>query len=114
MKPPPCQLAATVEVPVARSSTAITLSPGLPAPFSVADQEIMVWVTSWGARAALPVIEQMVRPALNDERLVVRYQPIIDISTGHVARVEALVRIHGNDGVVSRTGSSTWLRRPAC
>jgi hypothetical protein len=49
MKPPPVQLATTVEVPVKRSRTATRLSPGVPGDPRVADHEIAVWVTSWGA-----------------------------------------------------------------
>src|SRR5438105_13069395 len=56
MKPPPDHLAATVEVPVNKSSTAMRLVPavlGLP---WVADQEIMVWVAScgWKLPALMP------------------------------------------------------------
>ena len=48
MKLPPDQLAAMVEVPVNRSSTAITLVPPAVGEPCVACQEIIVWVTSWG------------------------------------------------------------------
>ena len=37
--------------------------------------------------------ERMLRRAIDEERLGVRYQPIIDLSTGRVVSVEALVRI---------------------
>jgi EAL domain-containing protein (putative c-di-GMP-specific phosphodiesterase class I) len=49
-------------------------------------------------------IEQMTRQAMNEDRLVVRYQPIIDLTTGHVTRVEALVRIQGPDGLIYPDG----------
>jgi hypothetical protein len=59
MKAPPVQVAATVEVPVKRSSTPITLSPGVPGPPWVADHEMVVCVTSCGIPA--PVIVQIAR-----------------------------------------------------
>jgi diguanylate cyclase (GGDEF)-like protein/PAS domain S-box-containing protein len=39
--------------------------------------------------------EQMLRHALKDDHLRVHYQPIIDLTTGHVVAAEALVRIQG-------------------
>ena len=48
MKLPPDQVAATVEVPLNRSRTAMTLVPALPGLPWVAYQEIIVWVTSSG------------------------------------------------------------------
>src|ERR1700682_4229971 len=59
MKAPPVQLAATVEGPVNRSSTPMTLSPGVPGLPWVADHEIVVCVTSCGIPA--PVIVQIGR-----------------------------------------------------
>lgn len=63
MKPPPDQLAATVLVPVKRSSTAMTLVPAVPGLPCVADHEIIVWVTSWGEKLP-PLIPHRVRGAL--------------------------------------------------
>ena len=66
MKPPPDQVAATVDVPVNRSSTAITLVPGASTPPWVAYQEIMVWVTRTGWKVP-PLIPQSVRGAFASE-----------------------------------------------
>ena len=45
--------------------------------------------------------ERMVRRALDEDRLVVEYQPIIDLRTGQVRGVEALVRIQDpEEGIV--------------
>src|SRR5712664_4474232 len=63
MKPPPDQVAATVEVPVKRSSTATTLVPALLGLPWVADHEIIVWVTSCGWNDP-PLIPQSVRGTL--------------------------------------------------
>src|SRR5256886_5386173 len=63
MKPPPDQVAATVEVPEKRSSTAITLVPDVPGLPCVADHEIIVCVTSCGWKDP-PLIPQSVRGAL--------------------------------------------------
>ncbi len=46
MNEPPDQVAATVELPVNTSRAATTLSPAAPGLPSVADHEIVVWVTS--------------------------------------------------------------------
>ena len=46
MKPPPDQVAATVEMSLNRSRTAMTLVPAVPGLPWVAYHEIMVWVTS--------------------------------------------------------------------
>src|SRR5690242_1086349 len=59
MKPPPDQVAATVEVPLKRSRTAMTLVPELPGLPWVADHEIIVWVASWGWNEP-PLMPQMV------------------------------------------------------
>jgi diguanylate cyclase (GGDEF)-like protein/PAS domain S-box-containing protein len=45
-------------------------------------------------------IERTIRSAIDDDRLRVQYQPIVDLDTGHVARVEALVRIQERDRIV--------------
>ena len=66
MKPPPDHVAATVEVPVKRSRTAITLVPGASTLPLVAYQEIMVWVTSSGWKLP-PLIPQSVRGAFASE-----------------------------------------------
>jgi hypothetical protein len=55
MKPPPCQLAATDEVPVKRSRATITLAPGVPGLPSVADHDTLVWVTSCGCHEPVSV-----------------------------------------------------------
>src|SRR5258706_16479436 len=59
MNPPPDHLAATVELPVNRSRAATTLSPAAPGLPSVADHEIVVWVTSSAVHE--PVIVQIGR-----------------------------------------------------
>ena len=41
--------------------------------------------------------ERMLRRAIDEDRLRVRYQPIIDLRSGHVVSVEALVRIFDPD-----------------
>jgi len=41
--------------------------------------------------------ERMLRRALDEQRLVVEYQPIIDLRTGHATGAEALVRIRDAD-----------------
>src|SRR5947209_18924159 len=63
MKPPPDQVAATVEVPEKSASTAITLVPDVPGLPCVADHEIIVCVTSCGWKDP-PLIPQSVRGAL--------------------------------------------------
>src|SRR5260370_16505515 len=63
MKLPPDQVAATVDVPVKRSSTAITLVPGALGLPCVAYHEIIVCVTSSGWKAP-PLIPHRVRGAL--------------------------------------------------
>jgi diguanylate cyclase (GGDEF)-like protein/PAS domain S-box-containing protein len=40
------------------------------------------------------VTEQMLRRAIDEERLVVEYQPVVDLRTGRAVGAEALVRIH--------------------
>jgi diguanylate cyclase (GGDEF)-like protein/PAS domain S-box-containing protein len=43
------------------------------------------------------VTERMVRRALEEERIVVEYQPVVDMKSGHPIGAEALVRIHDPD-----------------
>src|SRR5580704_3582945 len=57
MNAPPDQVAATVVFPVNRSRNPITLSPAVLGVPSVADHEMVVWVTSCGVHA--PVIVQI-------------------------------------------------------
>ncbi|MCU1352447.1 MAG: diguanylate cyclase/phosphodiesterase with sensor(s) [Acidimicrobiales bacterium] len=45
-------------------------------------------------------IERMIRSAIDDDRLLVQYQPIIDLTSGQVCRYEALVRIQERDRLV--------------
>jgi EAL domain-containing protein (putative c-di-GMP-specific phosphodiesterase class I) len=40
-------------------------------------------------------VERMIRSAIDEDLLRVQYQPIIDLTTGHVVDAEALVRIQG-------------------
>jgi len=44
--------------------------------------------------------ERMIRSAIAEDRLRAHYQPIVDLATGQVVRVEALVRIQGPDGLI--------------
>src|SRR5712691_3040265 len=66
MKLPPDQVAAMVDVPVKRSSTAITLVPLAVGDPWLAYHEIIVWVTSCGWNAP-PLIPHSVRGALGVE-----------------------------------------------
>ncbi|MEA3020088.1 MAG: hypothetical protein QOI47_1612 [Actinomycetota bacterium] len=45
-------------------------------------------------------VERMIRSAILEDRLRVQYQPIVELTTGHVVRVEALVRIQEDARVV--------------
>jgi diguanylate cyclase (GGDEF)-like protein/PAS domain S-box-containing protein len=45
-------------------------------------------------------VEQMIRSAINEDRLRVQYQPIVELPAGHIVRVEALVRIQDENEVV--------------
>lgn len=51
------------------------------------------------------VTERMVRRAMHERRLVVEYQPIIDLRAGGFVGVEALVRIHDPDHGLLQPGS---------
>ena len=85
MKPPPVQVAATVEVPVNRSRTPTTLTPGAPGDPCVADHEIEVCVTSCGDQE--PVIVQMgrgLRASVTSARIGV-VEPCITNSASWVA-----------------------------
>jgi diguanylate cyclase (GGDEF)-like protein len=46
------------------------------------------------------IARRMLQAALDDGRIVVHYQPVIDLSTGAVAGFEALARIAGHDGSI--------------
>ncbi len=46
------------------------------------------------------VTERLLRRALEDERIVVQYQPIVDLRSGRPVATEALLRILGTDGVL--------------
>src|SRR5258708_38339460 len=59
MNAPPDHVAATVVLPVNRSRNPITLSPAADGPPSVADHEIVVWVTSSRCCVHGPVIVQI-------------------------------------------------------
>ncbi|WP_426571151.1 putative bifunctional diguanylate cyclase/phosphodiesterase [Aquihabitans sp. McL0605] len=48
--------------------------------------------------------EQVLRDALEHDRLEVHYQPIIDLADGHLAATEALLRIRGEDGGLELPG----------
>jgi hypothetical protein len=85
MNPPPVQVTATVELPVNRSSTPTTLSPGALGDPCVADQEIEVCVTSCGDQE--PVIVQMgrgLRASVTSARIGV-VEPCITSSASWVA-----------------------------
>src|SRR5207245_2145592 len=62
MKPPPDQVAATVEMSLNRSRTAMTLVPAVPGLHWVAYHEIRVWVTSCGWRRGQVARSQCTRP----------------------------------------------------
>lgn len=44
--------------------------------------------------------QKKLQSALDDHRVVVYYQPVVDLSTGHVAGFEALARIAEQDGTI--------------
>jgi diguanylate cyclase (GGDEF)-like protein len=46
------------------------------------------------------IAQRMLESALDDRRIIVYYQPIIDLATGGIAGFEALVRIAANDGSI--------------
>ncbi len=46
------------------------------------------------------VAQQMLQSALDERRVIVHYQPVIELATGHVAGFEALARIAERDGSV--------------
>lgn len=48
--------------------------------------------------------EQILREALDHERLVVHHQPIVDLATGEVRGAEALLRLRGADGSLELPG----------
>jgi diguanylate cyclase (GGDEF)-like protein len=49
-------------------------------------------------------VRQMLQSALDDHRVIVHYQPVIDLSTGDVAGFEALARIVAHDGSILPPG----------
>ena len=61
--------------------------------------------------------ERMLRRAIDEDRLRVEYQPIIDLRTGDTVAAEALVRVWDPDAVASSSPprrSSRSPRRPGC
>ena len=44
--------------------------------------------------------QRMLQSALDDGRVIVYYQPVVDLSSGHVAGFEALARIAEHDGTI--------------
>jgi EAL domain-containing protein (putative c-di-GMP-specific phosphodiesterase class I) len=48
--------------------------------------------------------EQVLRDALENQRLEVHYQPIVDLATGETAATEALLRVRGDDGGLELPG----------
>ena len=52
-----------------------------------------------GARRRLDV-EQRLRAAIDEHRVVVHYQPIVDVPTGRMVAVESLVRLRAQDGTL--------------
>jgi diguanylate cyclase (GGDEF)-like protein/PAS domain S-box-containing protein len=46
------------------------------------------------------VAQQMLESALADDRVIVHYQPIVDLGSGEIAGFEALVRITASDGTI--------------
>jgi diguanylate cyclase (GGDEF)-like protein/PAS domain S-box-containing protein len=51
------------------------------------------------------VTERMLRRALDEQRLVVEYQPVVDLRSGHAVGAEALVRIRDPEGGLLRPES---------
>src|SRR5439155_18455393 len=51
------------------------------------------------------VTERMLRRAIDQDRLVVEYQPIIDLAAGTLVGVEALSRIRGADDRLVQPGA---------
>ena len=50
-------------------------------------------------------VENMLRQAIEDDALVVHYQPVLDVKTGRIEGSEALVRIQASDGSLVMPGS---------
>ena len=50
------------------------------------------------------VTERMVRRALDEDRIVVEYQPMVDIRSGYPVGAEALVRIREADARLTPAG----------
>jgi diguanylate cyclase (GGDEF)-like protein/PAS domain S-box-containing protein len=46
------------------------------------------------------VTERLLRRALEEDRVVIEYQPIVDLRSGHPVAAEALLRILGTDGAL--------------
>ncbi|MEP6658866.1 MAG: EAL domain-containing protein [Acidimicrobiales bacterium] len=46
------------------------------------------------------IAQRLLQSALDDRRIIVYYQPVVDLLTGHVAGFEALARIAAHDGSI--------------
>ncbi|HEY3810049.1 MAG TPA: EAL domain-containing protein [Acidimicrobiales bacterium] len=49
-------------------------------------------------RTEVPTPEHVLGEALDQDRLVVMYQPVVDLATGRVVTVDAMLRLHTGDG----------------
>jgi len=68
---------------------------------SLGGRRVAVFDAALGRRVQQRSTEQqLLQSALDDRRIVVYYQPIIDLSTGRVGGFEALARIAAHDGSV--------------
>jgi len=45
-------------------------------------------------------VERMIRSAIDDDLLRIQYQPIVDLTNGHVVEAEALIRIQGPEELI--------------
>lgn len=92
------------------------------------DRRIIYDVALHAATTETRRIEALLATALDEDRFVLHYQPIVDIADGHLAEVEALVRMTDYDAtlispalfipVAEHTGMvtamGTWVLREAC